>query len=72
MKRLVPSWLGTRRLDPVLIALLLLLMAIGLVVLYSASNQDMGVVARQAVRLGAGLVAMLALSQVPPRILRLR
>jgi rod shape determining protein RodA len=71
MRRLVPTWLGTRRLDPVLIALLLVLIAVGLVILYSASNQDMGVVYRQAMRLGVGLVAMLAVSQVPPRILRL-
>jgi rod shape determining protein RodA len=63
--------LGTRRLDPVLIALLLVLIALGLVILYSASNQDMGAVYRQAVRLGVGLVAMMAVSQVPPRILRL-
>ena len=71
MKRLLPSWLGTRHLDPVLIVLLLVLMAIGLLILYSASNQDMGAVYRQSVRLGVGLLAMLAVSQVPPRILRL-
>ncbi|MGD9020197.1 MAG: rod shape-determining protein RodA [Lysobacterales bacterium] len=71
MKRFLPTWLGTRHLDPVLIALLLVLMAIGLLILYSASNQDMGAVYRQAVRLGVGLVAMIAVSQVPPRILRL-
>jgi len=59
------------RLDPVLLTLLLLLMGIGLVVLYSASGQDMGMVTRQAVRLGVGLLVMLGISQVPPRILRL-
>ena len=49
---------------------LLLLMGFGLVVLYSASGQDMDTVYRQAVRIGAGLVALLVLSQVPPHILR--
>ncbi|MCW8926973.1 MAG: rod shape-determining protein RodA [Xanthomonadales bacterium] len=71
MKRLLPSWIGMPRLDPVLLTLLLVLMSLGLFVLYSASNQNMGMVLRQAVRLGVGVMAMLAISQVPPRILRL-
>ena len=71
MKRLLPSWLGLPRLDPVMLALLLLIMGFGLVVLYSASGQDMAVVYRQAVRLGVGLFAMLIISQVPPHILRI-
>jgi len=71
MRRWLPSWFGTRSLDPVLIGLILLLMGIGLVVLYSASDQDMGMVTRQAIRLGFGLLVMLGVSQVPPRILRL-
>jgi len=54
-----------------LIAALLLVMAFGLVVLYSASNADMGAVWRQSARLGFGLVVLLVLSQVPPHILRL-
>jgi len=70
MKRLLPSWVGAPRLDPVLLVLLLMIIGFGLVVLYSASGQDMGLVNRQAIRLGFGLVVMLVISQVPPRILR--
>jgi len=71
MKRWLPAWVGAPRLDPVLLVLLLLIMGFGLFVLYSASGQDMGVVERQAIRLGFGLVVMLGISQVPPRILRI-
>ena len=47
-----------------------MIIGFGLVVLYSASGQNMALVNRQAVRLGFGLVVMLVISQVPPRILR--
>ncbi len=69
MKRILPGWLGAPRLDGPLLTALLLVMLAGLAVLYSAAEQDMGLVYRQAARLGLGLLAMLALSQVPPRIL---
>ena len=71
MKRLLPMWVGAPRLDPVLLALLLLIIVFGLVVLYSASGQNMAVVERQVVRLGFGLVVMLVISQIPPRVLRM-
>jgi len=71
MKRLLPTWLGLPRLDPVMLALILLVMGFGLLVLYSASGQDMDMVYRQAVRLGVGLFVMLVISQVPPHILRI-
>ncbi len=71
MKRLFPPWLGLPRLEPVLLGLLLLVIGFGLVVLYSASGQDMAMVYRQAVRLGFGLLVMLVISQVPPHILRI-
>ncbi|AKS40619.1 rod shape-determining protein RodA [Wenzhouxiangella marina] len=58
------------RLDPVLLALLLALMAIGLMVLYSASEQDIGTVWRQLVRIGVGLMAMLVFAQLPPNFLK--
>ncbi len=69
--RLIPRWVGLPRLDVPLLLALLAVMAFGLMVLYSASNADMGAVWRQSVRLGVGVVAMLILSQVPPHILRL-
>lgn len=71
MKRFLPAWLGLPRLDPVMLALLLLIIGIGLIVLYSASGQDMAMVYRQAVRLGVGLLVMLVISQVPPHVLRI-
>lgn len=70
MKRWLPAWAGAPRLDPVLLVLLLLIMGFGLVVLYSASGQDMEMVGRQAARFGFGLVILLAISQIPPRVLR--
>ncbi|NZA26983.1 rod shape-determining protein RodA [Luteimonas sp. SJ-92] len=60
----------TRTLDWPLLAALLALMGIGLAVLYSASGQSEAMVTAQAVRYGAGLAAMWALSRLPP--LRLR
>jgi rod shape determining protein RodA len=71
MKRWFPAWVGTPRLDPVLLILLMLIIVFGLAVLYSASGQDMSVVERQAIRLGFGLVVLLVISQVPPHILRM-
>jgi rod shape determining protein RodA len=71
MKRFIPGWLRAPQLDLPLLAGLMLLMMFGLVVLYSASGEQMDVVYRQASRLGIGLVAMLVLSQVPPHILRI-
>lgn len=71
MKRWLPTWVGAPRLDPVLLFLLLLIVGFGLIVLYSASGQDMAMINRQATRLGFGFVVMLLISQIPPRILRL-
>ena len=70
MRRWIPVWAGAPRLDPVLLILLMLIIGFGLVVLYSASGQNMAMVERQAARLGFGLVVMLVISQVPPRVLR--
>ncbi len=71
MRRILPGWVKWPQLDFPLIVSLLLLMGFGLVVLYSASGQDMSVVYRQGTRLVVGLIVMLVLSQVPPHILRL-
>ncbi len=70
MKKWIPHWLGMPRLDPVMLLLIGLVMAVGLFMVYSASGQNPALVERQAIRLGLGLVAMLVLSQVPPHILR--
>ncbi|MCC5810905.1 MAG: rod shape-determining protein RodA [Ectothiorhodospiraceae bacterium] len=57
-------------LDMPLLVALLLLSGIGLVTLYSATNQDMGDVQRQLIRLGLAFTVMLAVAQVPPDTLR--
>ncbi|MEM7053922.1 MAG: FtsW/RodA/SpoVE family cell cycle protein, partial [Pseudomonadota bacterium] len=54
------------RLDPLLVGLLLLLMLLGLIVLYSATDQNTGLVLRQCVRLGFGLALMVIACQIPP------
>jgi rod shape determining protein RodA len=71
LKRILPGWVKWPQLDFPLLISLLLLMGFGLVVLYSASGQEMPVVYRQATRLAIGLVVMLVFSQVPPYIFRL-
>ncbi|MEE8496287.1 MAG: rod shape-determining protein RodA [Xanthomonadales bacterium] len=71
MKRILPGWVKWPQLDFPLLFALLLLMGCGLLVLYSASGQEMPLVYRQATRIAVGLAAMLLLSQVPPHILRL-
>jgi rod shape determining protein RodA len=54
---------------PLLVGLLLLC-GFGLVVLYSASGQDLGQVWRQVVRLGVALLVMLGVAQINPIALR--
>jgi rod shape determining protein RodA len=54
-----------------LFAALLAVAVFGLLVLYSATNQDLQTVTRQGVRLGVGFTAMLLISQMPPHILRM-
>ena len=58
------------KLDGPLLVGLSLVAIYGLIVLYSASGQDWATVIRAAVRLGLGAVAMLALAQVRPQLLR--
>jgi len=62
-------WL-TSHIDPVLLLLSVFLMAMGLLVLYSASGRDMGQVQRQMLYMGVGLVAMMCSAQIPPRMLQ--
>ena len=71
MRRLLPGWIGWPRLDLMLLGALLLLLAFGLLVLYSASGEETPTVVRQVVRISVGLVALLTLSLVPPHVLRM-
>jgi rod shape determining protein RodA len=58
------------KMDGALLVGLSLVSVYGLIVLYSASGQNWGMVIRAIARLCIGLVAMLALAQTPPRQLR--
>ena len=60
----------TLHLDGPLLIALLFLSALGLVVIFSAADQDWDVMMRQAIRLGVSLVAMVVLAQVSPETLR--
>lgn len=57
-------------LDLPLLSGLLLLAGVGLVILYSAGDQNMGLVQRQAIRLGLAFGAMTLLAQIHPDDLR--
>ena len=59
------------RLDAWLLLSLLLLMAIGLAVLYSAGEQRLGLVWQQTARLGLGLIVLLVMAYIPPRLLQI-
>jgi rod shape determining protein RodA len=60
------TWLARAHLDLWLAVMLLLLAAIGLSVLYSASGHSADMVISQAQRLALGLFVMLLCAQVPP------
>ena len=57
--------------DMPLLLLLLAIVGLGMVVLYSAVAEDMGLVARQGMRFAMGLAAFFVLAQIPPHYLRI-
>lgn len=61
-----PSLLFRLHIDIYLLGLLLLLMAVGLVVIYSAGGQDQALVLRQLSRLGVAIAGMVFLAQLKP------
>jgi|TARA_R110000868_G_scaffold13354_7_gene62499 rod shape determining protein RodA len=60
------SFLNRIHCDGVLLLGLLVLMAVGLVTIYSAGGQDIGLIQRQVTRLGLALGVMLVVAQIPP------
>jgi rod shape determining protein RodA len=54
-------------LDIPLLVALLMLMAFGLMILYSAGGESVGLLYRQVIRLGLGLIVMFIFAQFPPR-----
>lgn len=57
--------------DAPLLLGLVLLMGFGLLVIYSAGGENLGLIKRQLVRLGFGLGVMFVIAQIPPRILKM-
>ncbi len=57
------------RLDIPLLVALLMLSVIGLVILYSASGQDMNIINRQLIRLLVAFFVMLVFAHIPPSVL---
>ncbi|MCP4491037.1 MAG: rod shape-determining protein RodA [Gammaproteobacteria bacterium] len=62
--------LDALRIDPMLLALLFILSAIGVVLLYSASGADIDLMIRQAVRLSIAFVLLVAVANIPLRLIR--
>lgn len=61
-----PFW-ERLHIDLPLFASVLLLIAAGLFILYSASNQSMTLLTQQTLRYGVGVLIMLVFAQIPPR-----
>lgn len=78
LRQLPPNELGARRysflqgihIDGFLLLMLIILMAGGLIVLYSASGASTHTMLRQATRMGIGLTVMVILAQIPPNTYR--
>lgn len=62
--------LDSLSIDPVLLALLLILSAIGVVLLYSASGSNNDLMIRQAVRLLMAFVLLVVVANIPIRLLK--
>jgi rod shape determining protein RodA len=65
------QWLlRSLRLDGVLLVLIGVLLALGLVVLFSATGESVEALERQMIRIAIGLVALLAVARIPVSTLR--
>lgn len=64
------SWLVRIHLDNFLFINLLLLSTAGLFILYSASNQNMGMVIAQMIRFAFAFLLMFVLAQIPPHYIK--
>lgn len=62
--------LDALRLDPVLLALLFILSAIGVVLLYSASGSNVDLMIRQAIRLAVAFLLLVVVANIPLRLIK--
>jgi rod shape determining protein RodA len=65
--RLKRSNWHTLNLDPWLMLSVLTLMTFGILILYSASNENHGIVNKQLLRLGLGFIILFVFAQIPPK-----
>lgn len=70
IRRLLRRIVARPRLDLPLAGALLVLIAVGLMTLYSASDMSSAMVLNQAFRLALGIVLLLVISRLPPTMLR--
>lgn len=59
-------WWHYLHIDMPLLAGLLLIASVGLLILYSAGGQNIGIIIRQCMHLGIALLVMFAFAQIPP------
>ena len=62
------AWFARIHVDLILLLLLLGLTSAGLLLLYSASGQDWGMVKRQAIHYAIGFIGLFIAAQIPPRV----
>ncbi|MDH3647291.1 MAG: rod shape-determining protein RodA [Gammaproteobacteria bacterium] len=58
-------------LDGPLLLALIVVASVGMLILYSASGQDLGIVLKQSLRFGISVLALVLVAQIPPHFLRL-
>ncbi|OTG87150.1 rod shape-determining protein RodA [Acinetobacter sp. ANC 4558] len=68
MKSDVPSRWAKLHLDPWLLCFLILNSILGLMVVYSATAEDSGMLIRQSISFGVGFIALFICAQIPPKV----
>lgn len=68
LKRKISRWRWQyMHLDPWLLFLLVALINVGLIILFSASNDNLAIVQKQVLRFGLGFAILFIFAQIPPR-----
>lgn len=62
------SFWDKTHLDPIMLMLVVLLLLYSAIVVWSASGQDMGMMKRKLGQIAIGLVVMVTMAQIPPRV----
>ena len=67
-RSLSAGWLRSINIDPILLIFISLVIAFGLVILFSAVNQNEALFQAQLVRMGLAFLALVVAAQLPPRL----